>query len=105
MTLANGTKLGREVAIKVLPEAFASSSERLTRFEREAHVLVSLNHPHLATLHGFEESGGVYFLVMELIIGRNASIPPEYGTSVFFRAPKMRGTGTRHTWVSTGRFS
>jgi len=66
---ARDTKLGREVAIKVLPEAFASSNERLTRFEREARLLASLNHPHVATLHGFEESGGVYFLVMELVSG------------------------------------
>ena len=62
---ARDTKLGREVAIKVLLEAFAGDEERLARFQREAHLLASLNHPNIATLHGLEESNGVEFLVME----------------------------------------
>ncbi len=67
--LARDTKLGREVAIKVLPEAFAQDSERLARFEREARLLASLNHPNIATVHGLEESDGLSFLVMELVPG------------------------------------
>ena len=63
---ARDTKLGREVAIKVLPEAFAQNEERLARFEREARLLASLNHPNFATLYGFEQSNGVQFLIMEL---------------------------------------
>ena len=66
---ARDTKLGREVAIKILPEAFSQDAERLARFEREARLLASLNHPHIATLHGFENADGVHFLVMELVEG------------------------------------
>ena len=66
---ARDTKLGREVAIKVLPEAWAFDADRAARFEREAQVLASLNHPHIAALYGMEESGGRHFLVMELVEG------------------------------------
>jgi TolB-like protein/Flp pilus assembly protein TadD len=66
---ARDTRLGRDVAIKVLPEDVAGDVERLARFEREARLLASLNHPNIATLHGLEESGGRLFLVMELIEG------------------------------------
>jgi dipeptidyl aminopeptidase/acylaminoacyl peptidase len=68
---ARDTKLGREVAVKVLPEDFAHSEDRLARFEREARVLASLNHPHVATLHGFEQEGETRFLVMELVEGED----------------------------------
>jgi serine/threonine-protein kinase len=63
------TKLGRHVAIKVLPEIFAKDKERLARFEREAKMLASLNHPNIAAIHGLEEAEGERFLVMELIKG------------------------------------
>src|SRR5438477_11994779 len=66
---ATDTKLGRSVAIKLLPEAFANDDERVARFEREARVLASLNHPHIATIYGVEESGVRKFLVMELVDG------------------------------------
>ncbi|HXV60902.1 MAG TPA: protein kinase [Vicinamibacteria bacterium] len=66
---ARDTKLGRDVAIKVLPESFASDDARLARFEREARLLASLNHPRIATLHGFEEHDSLRFLVMELVPG------------------------------------
>jgi eukaryotic-like serine/threonine-protein kinase len=66
---AKDTNLGRDVAIKVLPESFAHDEERMARFEREAQVLASLNHPHIATIHGLEESNGVRALVMELVEG------------------------------------
>ena len=64
---AKDTKLGREVAIKVLPEGFSDEPERMARFEREAKVLASLNHNNIATLHGFETEGDKQFLVMELV--------------------------------------
>ena len=66
---AHDTKLGRDVAIKVLPEAFAHDPERLSRFQREAKMLASLNHPNIATIYGLEQSDGVNCLVMELIPG------------------------------------
>src|SRR6266852_2480097 len=65
------TKLGRDVAIKVLPESFAHDAERMARFQREAQVLASLNHPHIATIHGLEESNDIRALVMELLEGRS----------------------------------
>ena len=55
---ARDTKLDREVAIKVLPDAFARDPDRLARFKREAQVLASLNHPHIGAIYGFEDSGG-----------------------------------------------
>ena len=66
---AHDSKLGREVAIKVLPEALSGDAERLARFEREARILASLNHPGIATLYGLENDGGKHFLVMELVPG------------------------------------
>jgi serine/threonine protein kinase len=66
---AKDTKLGREVAIKLLLDEVSRDSERLARFGREARVLASLNHPHIATLHGFETQGDTSFLVMELVEG------------------------------------
>src|ERR1700737_993503 len=66
---AHDTKLGRDVAIKVLPEAFAHDPERLSRFQREAKMLAALNHPNIATIYGLEQSGGTSYLVMELVPG------------------------------------
>src|SRR6202165_79567 len=66
---AHDTKLGRDVAIKVLPEAFAHDADRLSRFQREAKMLASLNHPNIATIHGLEHSDGTHYLVMELVPG------------------------------------
>ncbi len=66
---ARDKKLGRDVAIKVLPSEFSHIGERLERFEREARLLASLNHPGIATLHGLEEAEGVRYLVMELVEG------------------------------------
>src|SRR3989441_8043259 len=66
---AKDTKLHRDVAIKVLPDLFAKDPERLARFEREAHVLAALNHPHIAAIYGLEEANGSQFLVLELVEG------------------------------------
>jgi eukaryotic-like serine/threonine-protein kinase len=66
---AHDTRLNRDVALKVLPEAFARDSERMARFEREAKVLASLNHPNIAAIYGLEESGAIRALVMELVEG------------------------------------
>jgi serine/threonine protein kinase len=70
---ATDTALGRQVAIKILPEAFASDPERLARFEREAKTLASLNHPHIAAIYAIEKSTGQHALVMELVEGEDLS--------------------------------
>jgi serine/threonine protein kinase len=87
---AHDTKLGRDVAIKVLPEAFAHDPERLSRFQREAKMLASLNHPNIATIHGLEQSNGTSYLVMELVSGetlqgrirRDGAVPVEEALSI-----------------------
>src|ERR671910_481947 len=66
---ARDTRLHREVAIKILPGAVASDSERLARFRREAQVLASLNHPHIAAIYGLEDVSGTQALVLELVDG------------------------------------
>jgi serine/threonine-protein kinase len=66
---AHDTKLNRDVALKVLPELFAGDPDRLARFKREAQLLASLNHPHIAAIYGFEDSGDVHALVLELVEG------------------------------------
>jgi serine/threonine protein kinase len=66
--------LGRHVAVKILPAAFAEDKERMARFEREAKLLAVLNHPNIAAIHGLEESEGRRFLVLELAEGGRSSI-------------------------------
>src|SRR5262245_44462017 len=68
---ARDAKLNRDVAIKVLPDLFASDPERLARFTREAQTLAALNHPNIAHIHGLEEASGVRALVMELVEGED----------------------------------
>src|SRR4249920_188724 len=70
---ATDTRLDRDVAIKVLPEAFAADPERIARFQREAKTLASLNHPNIAIVHGLEQAGDVHALVMELVAGEDLS--------------------------------
>jgi serine/threonine protein kinase len=70
---ARDTKLGRDVAIKILPRALTSDHDRLTRFEREARVLASLNHPHISGIYGIEDGEGVRALVLELVDGETLS--------------------------------
>jgi serine/threonine-protein kinase len=68
---ARDSRLDRDVALKILPELFATDPDRLMRFQREAKTLASLNHPHIAQIHGIEESSGVSALVMELVEGED----------------------------------
>jgi Tol biopolymer transport system component len=87
---AHDTKLGRDVAIKVLPEAFAHDPERLSRFQREAKMLAALNHPNIATIYGIEQSGDTSYLVMELVSGetlqervrRDGAVPVEEALAI-----------------------
>ena len=75
---AEDTKLGRKVALKVLPAEMAGNPERRARFEREAKAVAALNHPNIVTIHSVEEAEGVHFITMELVDGRSLSeiIPP-----------------------------
>ena len=66
---ATDTRLGREVALKILPEKFSRDRQRMGRFQREAEILASLNHPHISIIHGLEEANGVRVLVLELVEG------------------------------------
>jgi len=86
---AKDTKLGRDVAIKVLPDEFTRDTERLARFEREARVLASLDHPNVASIFGIEEADGATFLVMQLAAGEDLSerlrrgpLPPDEAISM-----------------------
>jgi serine/threonine protein kinase len=67
--LAQDTRLGRCVAIKILPEKFSRDAQRMARFDREAKVLASLNQPNIAAIYGLEESNGVRALIMEFVDG------------------------------------
>src|SRR5258705_1712681 len=68
---ARDTRLGREVAVKVLPASVASSPDRLARFEREARTVAGLNHPNIVTLYSVEDEEGIRFLTMELVEGQS----------------------------------
>jgi serine/threonine protein kinase len=77
---ATDTKLGRAVALKVLPAAMADDPERLARFQREARAVAALNHPNIVTIYSVEEEGGIHFLTMELVEGQPLSnLIPERG--------------------------
>ena len=87
---AHDTKLGRDVAIKVLPEAFAHDADRLSRFRREAQLLAALNHSNIATIYGLEDSNSTSYLVMELVPGetlaqrikRDGAVPVEESLTI-----------------------
>ena len=79
---AEDTRLGREVAVKVLPEELVGDPDRLARFEREARLLASLNHPNIATVHEVGVEDGVHFLVMELVEGETLADRLERGPLV-----------------------
>ncbi|MGI8785568.1 MAG: protein kinase domain-containing protein [Acidobacteriota bacterium] len=89
---ARDTKLGRDVAIKVLPEAFTVNPERLARFEREARLLASLNHSNIGSIYGLEESDGQLFLVLELIDGQ--TLADWIGTA----APRRKAASAGSVW-------
>jgi len=76
---ARDTKLGRDVALKVLPESFAADPERVARMHREAQVLAALNHSNIAAIHGFEDSGDVHALVLEFVDGETLAERIERG--------------------------
>jgi eukaryotic-like serine/threonine-protein kinase len=83
------TRLGREVAVKTLPEQFSDDPERLARFEREARMLAALNHPSIAAIYGLEEAGRARFIVMELVPGETLSEMLSRGPLPFEEALKV----------------
>ena len=102
---ATDTKLKRQVAIKILPPSVAADPDRLARFQREAEVLASLNHPHIAAIHGLEDAGGVKALVMELVDGddwRSASRADRFRS---MRRCRSRGRSPRRSKPRTSRAS
>jgi eukaryotic-like serine/threonine-protein kinase len=88
---ARDRQLGRDVAIKVLPAGFVHDAERLARFQREARMLASLNHPNIATIHGLEQSDGVQYLVMELVPGETLAERLSAGALSVAEALKIGG--------------
>jgi len=110
---ARDTKLGREVALKVLPAEFAQDADRMARFQREAQVLASLNHPNIASIYGLEESGSTRALVMELVEGQTLAeritriVAPDGAPGSALAAPpavvsrKTKGAG-EDTGATTG---
>jgi serine/threonine protein kinase len=97
--LARDIKLNRDVALKFLPEVFAQNPERMARFQREAQVLASLNHPNIAAVYGLEESGGTRALVMELVEGSTladliaAGVAPGFRRAGADPSPATAGSG------------
>ena len=88
---ARDGKLGRDVAIKVLPDAFAENEERLARFKREATVLASLNHPNIGAIYGLEEADSLWFLVLELVPGETLAERLRRGPIPFAEALELAG--------------
>ena len=88
---ARDAKLNRDVAIKVLPEAVAEDAERLARFQREAQVLASLNHPHIAAIYGLEKAGHFEALVLELVEGETLPSGSGPGRFRWTRPSRSRG--------------
>ena len=92
---ARDAKLGRDVAIKILPKLFAGVPDRLARFEREARVLASLNHPHIGAIYGLEEADGVRALVLELVEGETLADRLARGPHTSDRCAGHRATDRR----------
>ena len=98
---AHDTKLGREVALKILPREVSGDPERASRFEREARTLASLQHPNIASIYGYEEVEGVRFLAMELVEGEDlaqrlerGSIPLDETLAIALQIATGPSTGT-----------
>jgi len=99
---ATDSRLKRQVAVKILPAKVAEDPERLVRFQREAEVLASLNHPHIAAIYGLEDAGGVKALVMELVEGPTLAdriaqgpLPPDEAFPIARQIAAALGAATR----------
>ena len=102
---ARDTRLKRDVAIKILPDTFASDPDRLARFQREAEVLASLNHPNIAAIHGLEESDGTRALVMELVEGETLADRIARGPIPWTRRCRSRNRLPKHWRPRTSKAS
>ena len=102
---ATDTKLKRQVAIKILPPSLAADADRLARFQREAEVLASLNHPNIAAIYGLEESGGMTALVMELVEGDDLSQRIARGAILSTKRCRSRSRSPRRSKPRTSRGS
>ena len=98
---AHDAKLGRDVAIKILPRAFTSDPDRLARFEREARMLASLNHPNICAIYGFEEADGIRFLILELVEGE--TLADKLARRVESTREGRRTAARSTRWRSRGR--
>jgi serine/threonine-protein kinase len=100
---ARDTKLGRDVALKVLPAAFTADADRLARFEREARTLASLNHPHIGAIYGFEEAEGIRALVLELVEGETlADLIARHAATPGSRMSQARAPSDSEAWPAAG---
>ena len=102
---ATDTSLGRDVAVKLLPAVFSGDPERLARLEREAKLLASLNHPHIATVFGLHDAGGVRFIAMEFVAGEDLAarmargpIPQTRRAPSPVRSPTRWSRPTKAAW-------
>jgi eukaryotic-like serine/threonine-protein kinase len=102
---ARDTKLNRDVALKILPDAFASDPDRLARFTREAQTLASLNHQNIAHIHGLEESGEMRALVIELVEGEDLAQRTHAAPSVQRRRCRSRSRSPRRSRRRTSKGS
>ena len=102
---ARDTTLNRDVAIKMLPDVFASDADRLARFIREAKTLASLNHPNIAHIHGLEEANGLAALVMELVEGEDLSSASRAGRSPSTRRCRSPNRSPKRSKRRTSRGS
>jgi serine/threonine protein kinase len=98
---ARDTRLNRDVALKILPDAFTHDPERVARFRREAHVLAALNHPHIAAIYGLDEANGSQFLVLELVDGESLDKRTARGPIPVAEAPSCQTTRRRSKRLTT----
>ena len=102
---ASDTTLGRDIALKILPEAFARDPDRLARFEREARTLAALNHPNIAQIYGFERTNDISALVLELVDGPTLAERIATGSVPLDEALGLRGKSPRRSTPLTVRAS
>ena len=102
---ARDTNLGRDVAIKVLPDAFAQDPDSLARFGREARTLASLNHPNIAIVHGLEKTGSSHALVMELVEGPTLADRIVHGPMPLKKPCRLRSRLRRRSKLRTSKGS